>query len=43
MRILAYSLLPNPFHLALWPYRDGDLSRWMVWLLPAHVRGYQKR
>jgi putative transposase len=29
MRLLAYSLMPNHFHLAFWPYRDGDLSRWM--------------
>jgi len=29
MRVLAYCLMPNHFHLALWPARDGDLSRWM--------------
>ena len=29
MRILAYCLMPNHVHLALWPYHDGDLSRWM--------------
>ena len=40
MRILAYCLMPNQFHLALWPYQDGDLSRWMQWLLTAHVRRY---
>ena len=40
MRILAYCLMPNHFHVALWPYRDGDLSRWMQWLLTAHVRRY---
>lgn len=40
MRILAYCLMPNHFHLALWPYHDGDLSRWMQWLLTAHVRRY---
>ena len=42
MRLLAYSLMPNHFHLALWPYRDGDLSRWMQWLLTAHVRRYHQ-
>lgn len=40
MRVLAYCLMSNHFHLALWPYRDGDLSRWMQWLLTAHVRRY---
>ena len=27
MRILGYALLPNHFHLVLWPRSDGDLSR----------------
>ena len=40
MRILAYCLLPNHFHLALWPRDDGDLSRWMHWLMTTHVRRY---
>lgn len=40
MRILAYCLMPNHFHLAPWSYHDGDLSRWMHWLLTAHVRRY---
>jgi putative transposase len=40
MRILAYCLMPNHFHLALWPHEDGDLSRWMHWLLTTHVRRY---
>lgn len=42
MRILAYCLMPNHFHLALWPHHDGDLSRWMHWLLTAHVRRYHR-
>jgi putative transposase len=40
MRILADCLMSNHFHLALWPYHDGDLSRWMHWLLTTHVRRY---
>jgi len=27
MRVLAYCLVPNHFHLVLWPRADGDLSR----------------
>jgi putative transposase len=40
MRISAWCLMPNHFHLVLWPIEDGDLSRWMQWLLTAHVRRY---
>jgi putative transposase len=40
MRVLAFCLMPNHFHLALWPRDDGDLSRWMHWLLTTHVRRY---
>ncbi|HUG89208.1 MAG TPA: transposase, partial [Planctomycetaceae bacterium] len=32
----------NHFHLVLWPHKDGDLSRWMQWLLTAHVRRYHR-
>lgn len=42
IRILAYALLPNHFHLVLWPHGDGDLSRWMQWLLTSHVRRYHR-
>lgn len=42
IRLLAYCLMPNHFQLALWPYRDGDLSQWMQWLLTAHVRRYHR-
>ena len=42
MRVLGYCLMPNHFHLVLWPHRDGDLSRWMQWLLTAHVRRYHR-
>ena len=40
VRVLAYCLMPNHFHLVLWPRKDGDLSRFMQWLLTAHVRRY---
>jgi len=42
MRVLAYCVLPNHFHMVLWPVRDGDLSRWMQWLLTAQVRRYHR-
>ncbi len=40
MRIIAHCLMPNHFHLVLWPRADGDLSRWMHWVLTTHVRRY---
>lgn len=42
MRLCGYCLLGNHFHLILWPRKDGDLSRWMQWLLTAHVRRYHR-
>ena len=42
MRLLAYCVMPNHFHLVLWPRADGDLSGWMQWLLTAHVRRYHR-
>ena len=42
LRILGYALMPNHFHLVLWPRGDGDLSRWMQWLLTSHVRRYHR-
>jgi putative transposase len=43
MRVIAYCLMPNHFHLALWPRDDGDLSRWMHWLMTTHVRRHLGR
>ncbi len=42
MRLLSYCLMPNHFHLVLWPHGDGDMSRWMQWLMTAHVRRYHR-
>lgn len=42
MRLLSYCLMPNHFHLVLWPKGDGDMSRWMQWLMTAHVRRYHR-
>ena len=40
--LLGHRLMPNHFHLILRPYRDGDLGRWMQWLLTAHARRYHR-
>lgn len=38
MRLLAYCLMPNHWHLVLYPKQDGDLSRFMGWLSNTHTR-----
>ena len=38
MRILAYTLMPNHWHLVLYPKNDGDMSEFMRWLTTTHVR-----
>lgn len=43
VRVVAYCLMPNHFHMVLWPRHDGDLSRFMQWLLTAHVRRYHRQ
>ena len=42
MRVLSWCLMPNHFHLVVQPHNDGDLSRWMQWLMTAHVRRYHR-
>jgi len=38
MRMLAYCLMPNHWHLVLWPRRDGDLSSYMAWTTMTHAQ-----
>jgi putative transposase len=42
MRVLAFCLMNNHWHPALWPTDDGDLSAFMAWLSNAHVRRYRQ-
>ena len=42
MDVLGYCLMPNHFHLVLRPHGDGDLGRWMQWLLTAHAQRYHR-
>jgi len=43
MRVLGWCLMPNHFHFILRPYQDGDLGKWMQWLMTSHVRRHHKR
>lgn len=36
MRLLAFTIMPNHWHLVLWPQGDGDLSEYMRWLTGTH-------
>jgi len=42
MRICTYCLMPNHWHLLLWPERDGDMARFMHRLTVTHVRRWQE-
>ena len=40
MRLLAYCLMPNHWHLVLWPRGDGVLSEFLRWLTVTHTQRY---
>ncbi|MEQ1562762.1 MAG: transposase [Nitrospiraceae bacterium] len=42
MRLLAYCVMPNHWHLVVWPRRDGDLSRFMNWLTLTHTQRWHQ-
>lgn len=37
-RLLAYCLMPNHWHLLVWPREDGELSRFVGWLTLTHTQ-----
>ena len=42
MRLLAYCVMPNHWHLVVWPRGDGDLSRFMNWLTLTHTQRWHR-
>lgn len=42
MRILAYFLMPNHFHLVLYPREDEDMSKFMHWLTLTHTQRWHQ-
>src|SRR5690348_16103632 len=38
MRVLAWCVMPNHWHLVLWPEADGCLSRFVGWLSLTHAQ-----
>jgi putative transposase len=37
-RLLAYCLMPNHWHLLVWPHKDGELSQFIGWLTLTHTQ-----
>jgi putative transposase len=42
MRILAYCLMSNHWHIVLWPHKAGDLSKFVQWISSTHVRRWRE-
>ena len=42
MRVCAYCLMPNHWHLVVWPKHDGDLAAFMQRLTVTHVTRWQR-
>lgn len=38
VRLLAYCVMPNHWHMVLWPVNDGDLSEFLRWLTVTHTQ-----
>jgi REP-associated tyrosine transposase len=38
MRLLSFIIMPNHWHMVLWPRDDGDLSEYMRWLSVTHTQ-----
>ena len=43
MRLLSYCIMPNHWHLILYPKKDGDLSKFMNWLTLTHTQRWHAR
>ncbi len=43
MRVIAYCLMPNHWHLVLWPLHDDAISEFMYWLARRHATYFRKR
>jgi len=43
MRILSYCLMPNHWHLVLYPKHDGELPEFMGWISNTHTRRWHMR
>ena len=42
VKLLAWCLMPNHFHLLVQPAEADQLNKWMQWLTTTHVRRYHQ-
>ncbi len=42
MRIVAYCVMRNHFHLLIWPHQGSDLSAYMQVLMNLHIQRYRR-
>lgn len=42
VKLLAWCIMPNHFHLLVQPVEADLLNKWMQWLMTTHVRRYHK-
>ena len=42
VKIFAYCLMPNHFHMVLMPAKAEHLSKMMQWIMTSHVRRYHR-
>src|SRR6516225_7237327 len=38
IRVLGYCIMPNHWHLVLWPRRDGELTEFVRWITVTHTQ-----
>jgi putative transposase len=43
MRMLSYCLMPNHFHMALWPSAPDQISTFLQWLCATHARRLHRK
>lgn len=43
MRVLSYEIMPNHWHLILYPKKDGDLQKFMGWVSMTHTQRWHSR
>jgi putative transposase len=43
MRVLSYQVMPNHWHLVLYPKNDGDLQRFTGWLSMTHTQRWHSQ
>lgn len=42
MRLLQYCIMPNHWHLLVWPDRDDQLPRYMRWITGVHAQRWRR-